>query len=46
MTMQQLAIQDNSMYTPILSDKRILCDPRSISAGIARTPIEVKLVPI
>lgn len=44
--MQQLATQDNSMYTPTLPDKRILCDPRSISAGIARTPIEVKLITI
>lgn len=28
--------------TPILSNKRVLGDPRSVSAGIRRTPIEVK----
>ncbi|XP_011261992.1 uncharacterized protein LOC105254791 isoform X3 [Camponotus floridanus] len=39
-TLKKLATQDDSMCTPTLPDKRILCDPRSISAGIARTPIE------
>lgn len=36
---QQMAT-DSSMCTPTLSDKRVLCDPRSASAGISRTPIE------
>lgn len=40
MVEQQETTEDNS--TPILSGKRMLGDPRSISAGIRRTPIEVK----
>lgn len=36
---QQVATGDN-MYTPTL--KKVLCDPRSVSTGILRTPIEVK----
>lgn len=39
---QQASMEDNSMYTPVLSEKRVLGDPRSISTGIKRTPIEVK----
>ncbi|XP_011707096.1 PREDICTED: uncharacterized protein LOC105462273 [Wasmannia auropunctata] len=39
---QQATTEDNNTCTPILSEKRILGDPRSISAGITRTPIEVK----
>lgn len=38
---QQVATSDN-MCTPILSEKKVLCDPRSVSTGILRTPIEVK----
>lgn len=38
---QQVAI-DSSLCTP-LSQKKMLCDPRSVSAGILRTPIEVIL---
>lgn len=41
MFMQQTVAQDSSMCTPTLPEKRVLCDPRSISSGISRTPIEV-----
>jgi len=39
---QQATVEDNSTCTPISSEKRVLGDPRSVSAGIKRTPIEVK----
>lgn len=39
---QQAAVENNATCTPVLSDKRVLGDPRSVSAGITRTPIEVK----
>lgn len=39
---QQSIMEDNSMSTPVLSEKKLLGDPRSVSAGIKRTPIEVK----
>ncbi|KMQ83062.1 hypothetical protein RF55_21048 [Lasius niger] len=42
---QQMAT-DSSMCTPTLPEKRVLCDPRSISSGISRTPIEVKCTPV
>ncbi|XP_012535625.1 uncharacterized protein LOC105836253 [Monomorium pharaonis] len=41
-TVQQATAEDNKMCTPIFSEKRVLGDPRSISAGIKRTPIEIK----
>ncbi|XP_029679881.1 uncharacterized protein LOC115245611 isoform X1 [Formica exsecta] len=34
------------MCTPTLPNKRVLCDPRSISVEISRTPIEVKCTPV
>lgn len=34
---------DSSLCTP-LSQKKMLCDPRSVSAGILRTPIEVYII--
>lgn len=37
---QQSTMEDNS--TPVSSKKKVLGDPRSVSAGIRRTPIEVK----
>lgn len=40
---KQQAATDSSMCTPTLSQKKMLCDPRSVSAGILRTPIEVIL---
>ncbi|XP_012223348.1 uncharacterized protein [Linepithema humile] len=43
---QQVIIQDNSMCTSILPERKVLIDPRSISAGITRTPIEVKCTPV
>ncbi|XP_077255183.1 uncharacterized protein LOC143893546 isoform X3 [Temnothorax americanus] len=43
---QQVTMEDNSTCTPVLSEKRILGDPRSVSAGITRTPIEVKCTPV
>ncbi|KYN31601.1 hypothetical protein ALC56_14099 [Trachymyrmex septentrionalis] len=42
MVVQQVTMEDNNICTPILSEKRVLGDPRSVSAGIRRTPIEVK----
>ncbi|XP_011859178.1 PREDICTED: uncharacterized protein LOC105556697 [Vollenhovia emeryi] len=36
---QQAIMEDNS--TPVLAERRVLGDPRSASAGIRRTPIEV-----
>ncbi|XP_071581388.1 uncharacterized protein [Temnothorax nylanderi] len=43
---QQVTTEDNSTCAPVLSEKRILGDPRSVSAGITRTPIEVKCTPV
>ncbi|KYN19291.1 hypothetical protein ALC57_08468 [Trachymyrmex cornetzi] len=42
MVVQQATMEDNNICTPILSEKRVLDDPRSVSAGIRRTPIEIK----
>jgi len=42
MVAQQETTEDSSTCTPVLSGKRVLGDPRSISSGIKRTPIEVK----
>ncbi|XP_070153724.1 uncharacterized protein [Polyergus mexicanus] len=42
---QQVAT-DSSMCTPTLSQKKMLYDPRSVSAGILRTPIEVRCTPV
>ncbi|XP_018353563.1 PREDICTED: uncharacterized protein LOC108755188 isoform X3 [Trachymyrmex septentrionalis] len=42
MVVQQVTMEDNNICTPILSEKRVLGDPRSVSAGIRRTPIEIK----
>ncbi|KAL6257423.1 hypothetical protein P5V15_010995 [Pogonomyrmex californicus] len=39
---QQATVEDVSMNTPILFERKVLVDPRSVSAGIKRTPIEVK----
>lgn len=39
---QQVTNQNGEMCTPTLPDKILLLDPRSVSAGIPRTPIEVK----
>lgn len=33
---------DSNVQTPKLPQKRVLVDPRSITVGITRTPIEVK----
>lgn len=41
MFIQQAVTQDSDMCTPILPNKKVLCDPRSISVEISRTPIEV-----
>lgn len=38
---QQATTQDTKIYTPTMPDKKLLLDPRSISVGISRTPIEV-----
>ncbi|XP_018404512.1 PREDICTED: uncharacterized protein LOC108781117 [Cyphomyrmex costatus] len=46
MVVQQATVEDNSICTPILSEKRVLGDPRSVSAGIKRTPIEIKCTSI
>ncbi|XP_012057059.1 PREDICTED: LOW QUALITY PROTEIN: uncharacterized protein LOC105620163 [Atta cephalotes] len=42
MVVQQTTMEDNNICTPILSEKRVLGDPRSVSSGIRRTPIEIK----
>jgi len=39
---QQTELENKDMCTPTFSERRILVDPRSASAGIPRTPIEVK----
>lgn len=41
-TVKQQIATDNNICTPTLSEKQVLCDPRSASSGIVRTPIEVK----
>lgn len=41
---QQSIVEDNSISTPVLSEKKMLGDPRSVSAGIKRTPIEVNSI--
>jgi len=43
MVEQQTELENKDMCTPTFSERRILVDPRSVSAGIPRTPIEVKL---
>lgn len=41
-TVKQQRAADENMCTPNLSEKKVLCDPRSVSSEIVRTPIEVK----